>query len=201
LVGGTMLYLDAILQGYKFPKTSLKLRAELENYSTEKLLIELKESDPETYKKIDKNNRRRIIRAMESYLVNQSSHLNYKKKKPNFEYLILGIERPRQELYKRIDKRLDERIKLGMIEEVQSLHERGVSWEKLTSFGLEYRFISEYLQGHISRKAMIEKLKFKIHGYARRQLTWWRRNKRIIWLNADKNLAKNAQNLVNEFLD
>jgi len=191
LVGGTAMYMDAILKGYQFPKTSIKLRKELEKFDRRKLLDELKKNDPISYEKIDRNNLRRVIRALESYLVNQDSHLSYKVKKPNFKFLIIGINWDRALLYKRIDQRVDQRIKEGMIEEVAKLHRDGISYEKLESFGLEYRHISQYLQGKIARNEMIQILKFKIHAFARRQLTWWRKNKNIAWLNFQKPADKN----------
>lgn len=201
LVGGTGLHMDAILEGFQFPKTSLKLREELENFSTEDLLTELKEHDPITYEKIDKNNRRRIVRAVESYLINRKSHIKYKKKKPNFKSIIIGIDWPRKELYERIDKRVDDRIKEGMIDEIEKLHKKGVSWKKLDSFGLEHRYISNYLQNIISKEDMIKSLKFKIHAFARRQLVWYRKNKKIKWLDAkDPNIEKKALEIVQDFI-
>lgn len=196
LVGGSMLYMDAILEGYIFPKTSLGLREELDKYSTEKLLEELQKNDPDSYNKIDINNRRRILRALESYLLNRESHLKYKKKKPNFQHIIFGIDFPRKKLYERIDVRTDQRFDEGMINEIYNLHKKGLSYKKMYAFGLEYRYISDFLQGKISKLEMMQKLKYKIHAFARRQLTWWRKNKQIIWLNGNKNLFSQAQKYI-----
>lgn len=199
LVGGSMMYMDAILNGYIFPKTSLKLREELSKYSHKKLLQELKKIDKLSYDRIDKKNKRRVLRALESYLLNRTSHLNYKKKQPKFDYLMLGIDVPRKELYGKIDQRVDERFAQGMIDEVYTLHKKGLSYKKMYDFGLEYRYISQYLKGEISKTAMMQKLKYKIHAFARRQLTWWRKNKKIIWLKKDKNLFSNAKKYIKNF--
>lgn len=201
LVGGTGLYMDAICHGYLFPKTSVRLRKELERFKTKELLSELEKNDPKTYKIIDKKNRRRILRALESYLINKESHSKERKKKPNFDFITLAINWPREELYKRIDQRVDEWMRDGLIHEVSSLHERSVSYKKLEAFGLEYRNVAYYLQNKISREEMISNMKFETHAFARRQLTWWRRNKDIIWLKPDKNLKKNALNIVKKYLN
>lgn len=201
LVGGSGLYMDSILEGYQFPKTSLRLRKELERFSTKELLFELKKNDFKTYKKIDKKNRRRILRALESYLVNKESHSKPRKKKPDFEYLLFAISWPRQELYRRIDLRVDKWMKQGLIREVQTLHARGISYKKLKDLGLEYRNVALYLQGKISRPEMIHNMKFETHSFARRQLTWWRRNKSIIWLKPGKSINKTAEKLAKLFLD
>ncbi len=200
LVGGSGLYMDAILEGYLFPKTSVRLRKELERFKTSELLDELKNNDPSTYGKIDKKNRRRILRALESYLVNKKSHSQARKKKPDFEYITLAIDWPRQELYDRIDKRVDEWVKGRLINEVYKLHAYGVSYKKLRDFGLEYRNVAFFLQGKITRFEMIKNMKAETHAFARRQLTWWRRNKNIIWLKPDKDLTKNAIKIVDKFL-
>lgn len=201
LVGGTGLYMDAICEGYLFPKTSIRLRKELERFKTKELLSELKKNDPKTYEKIDHKNRRRILRALESYLVNKESHSEKRKKKPNFDYLTIAIDWPREELYKRIDIRVDQWMKEGLIDEVSKLHIHGVSYKKLQNFGLEYRNVALYLQGKISRTEMINNMKFETHAFARRQLTWWRRNKNIIWLKPDKLINQKAEKLVRDFLE
>lgn len=120
------------------------------------------------------------------------------KNSPDYDFLILGTNINRQELYQRIDQRVNDRIKNGMIEEVEKLLENGVSAEKLIKFGLEYKFITEYLTGIISDKnEMIQKLKFATHAYARRQLTWLRHKlDNIIWI---KNQTE-AEKLAKEFL-
>ncbi len=216
MVGGSGLYIDAVIKGFRIPKTDLALRESLEKLSTQELLDQLKSYDKIAYQKIDHNNRRRILRALESSIVNRRPFSECKAKKPNFDLLLIGINMPREELYNKIDQRVDKRIEQGMIEEVEDLMESGVSYERLQSFGLEYRYISQYLQNvkckmsplnadpRIAEKIkimeeeqhMIQNLKFKIHAFARRQLTWFRRNKDICWVNGQSE----AERLVKNFL-
>ena len=206
LVGGTGLYINAVLYGYQFPKTDSKLRTKIEILNINELIQELKKYDPISAEK-NKSNHRRLARALESYLYNSRPLSKYKKKKPNFKYLIVGIDIPRDQLYKKIDKRVDDRINAGMIEEVKNLLKKGVSYERLQRFGLEYRYISEYLSSINNltsgidkeklKQDMIQKLKYKIHDFARRQLTWFRKNKEIVWINS----IKEAKSLVNSFIN
>lgn len=199
LAGGTALYMDSVLNGYNFPKTDLNLRNKLESYSTEELLKQLYKFDKSSAEK-NKDNHRRLVRALESYMVNKKPISLYEKEKPNFQYLILGIACDRKKLYQKIDNNVDNRIKKGMIEETKKLLRFGVSHEKLQNFGLEYRYIDSFLEGNISKSEMIQKLKYKIHAFVRRQLVWWRKNKKIIWVNNDINLFKKSINIINNFL-
>jgi len=196
MVGGTGLYIDSVLKGYKIPKTSLALREELDKLNTDDLLNQLKSYDKIAYEKIDHNNRRRILRALEASIVNRRPLSDYQAHKPKFETLLLGLDLPRAELYKRIDSRVDKRVKAGMVEEVETLLAKGISHERLQRYGLEYKFIDNYLQKKLTKTEMIQKLKFAIHDFARRQLTWFRKNKDIYWV---KN-QKEASILVRKFL-
>ncbi len=200
VVGGTGLYIDALTKGYVLPKTSVKgkaLRQKLARQTLKQLLNRLKKLDLKTYHKIDKNNKRRIIRALEvCILTKQPFSAQQKKKKPNWDILKIGVTHPRDVLYQRIDQRVDTRIKQGMIAEVKRLRQQGLSWQKLNNFGLEYRFIAQYLQGKTTRDEMISQLKFAIHHFARRQQTWFKRDKQIHWIKS----KKQAVLLVKKFL-
>lgn len=191
LVGGTGLYINAIIYGYQIPKTDLNLRKKIEKYSDKRLISELKKNDPLSLEK-NKNNRRRLVRALEVYLLTSRPLSEYKNKKPNFSYLLLGINLSRKKLYKRIDQQVEKRIKDGMIIEVKKLLEMGLNHHKMENFGLEYRAISEYLQNPTNEnwKSKIENLKFKTHDFARRQLTWLRKNKEIVWVKNNKDANK-----------
>lgn len=197
MVGGTGLYIDSVLKGYKIPKTSLALRDELDKLCTDDLLKQLKGYDLTAYINIDHHNRRRLLRALEASIVNRRPLSEYKAHKPKFEALVIGTEVPRVDLYKNIDSRVDERIKAGMIEETQALLEKGITHERLQRYGLEYRFIDNYLQNILTKPEMIQKLKFAIHDFARRQLTWFRKNKEICWVKDHKE----ASILVKKFLN
>ena len=213
LCGGTMHWIDAVAYGQHLPdvKPNLKLRAKLEKISTPGLFARISRLDPVRAKNIDRHNRRRLIRALEiilttgkpvpprSVILSEPGGLEGESKNSLNQVLWLGIKIPQADLYKKIDKRLKQRLKAGMIEEVRNLHSatfkaglpkrqgrvRGgydLSWKRLEQFGLEYRFISQYLQNKISYDAMVSQLSFAIKHYSKRQITWWKRNKNIKWI-------------------
>jgi tRNA dimethylallyltransferase len=195
LVGGTGLYLQAVVDGYNLgqAKPDKKLRALLEKKSVIELRKMLKQLDPQFKAKLD--NKRYLIRYIE--MAKQTGEPVKKllsKQGSKYDCLILGINFPREEINKRIDKRLVERIeKQKMIEEVQTLHKEGVSRKRLESFGLEYKFVSQYLQGKMNREEMMQRLAIAIHQFAKRQMTWFRRWERqgreIEWI-TDYKVAK-----------
>lgn len=199
LVGGTGLYLDAVIYGYDFANQSTKkeldiVREKLNKLTLKQLLKKLEKVDPETFKVIDQNNRRRVQRALEIYYQTgqRKSELNIRKK-PDYEVLILGVKFPLEEIYQKIGKRLRERIAEGMIEEVKKLHDRGVSWKRLEDFGLEYRYVSRYLRGVINKEEMLEQLEREIRRFSKRQLTWFKRNSDINWLTGENLKEKISQ--------
>jgi len=163
----------------------------------DKLLEKLKLIDLKTYRVIDKKNRRRVQRALEIFYVtgrkkSDVSALNT----PSYEFLKIGITFPKDELKKRILQRLEKRLKQGMIHEIKKLHIQGVSWKKLESFGLEYRWVSRYIRGSISKKEMEENLLKDIIYFAKRQMTWFRRDETIHWIHK----TKDAERLTRRFL-
>lgn len=189
MVGGTGLYLEAVLAAYDLPsaprdeslrkKLSVKTKQELQE-----MLLSLK---PNVHNKTDLEDQERLIRAIEIELArNVAANKSYK---PDIEAVVFGIRWERQVLRQRITNRLKERLKQGMVEEVKLLNERGISWQRLESFGLEYRFISMYLQNKISYAEMTQELNTGIHQFAKRQETWFRRmekkNIHINWINGD----------------
>lgn len=197
LVGGSHLYVKAVIEGYDVPevKPDPKLRKDLEGHSLENLLKLLKLFDPATYTRIDKKNPRRVIRALE-IIYHTGKPIPALRKTSSYDTLILGIDVPRDELYGRIDDRVDRRVKKGMIAEVRNLIKKGVSKKWLKSLGLEYRFLTEYLKGRMTKHEALEKLKNATHDFARRQLTWYRKEKRITWIRS----IKEAEKIVQEFL-
>jgi tRNA dimethylallyltransferase len=204
-VGGTALYIYAIVDNYNLSDVGANLarRKELEKLSVDELQSILIPSSPRrgrggVLNSDDMKNPRRLIRAIEK--LEAGATLEANKKPPRYDTLLLGTDIPREELYKKIDQRVDERINAGMIEEVKSLICRGaiprVSENWLIGLGLEYRFITEYLQGKWTKDEMIKRLKGAIHAFSRRQMTWFKRDKRIIWI---KNISE-AEQEVNKFL-
>jgi len=187
ICGGTGYYIDSLINSLPFPEVlpNKKLRKELEGESTTELFEILKKIDKNRAKNIDAKNKVRLIRAIEiAQELGQVPKL--KKTKKEFETIKIGLAFPDNELKRRIYERLIKRIKKGMMKEVEKLHESGVSWKKLESFGLEYRYVSFYLQKKMTKEEMIEKLFSAIWHFAKRQKTWWKKDKEIIWINPSK---------------
>lgn len=205
--GGTGLYIDALIYDLSFPKVppNKKLRAKLEKKSVEQLFAQLKKLDPKRAGKIDPRNPRRLVRALEIVLETGSPvsplDTEYSKHNAKYDVLRLGITWPKDILAKRIKGRLIRRLKQGMIAEVKKLKENGLSWKKLESFGLEYRWIARYLQKIISKEEMKNGLLKAIIQYSKRQMTWFRKDKEIKWINVgtDSGLKKTLQ-LCDKFL-
>ena len=198
LCGGTGFYIQSVVDGIIMPKVKpdWQLRKLLDKKSAQQLFVELQKLDSHRAKNIDKHNKRRLVRALEIVLKTKKAVPRLKKKQ-RFDVLILGIKKEKNELNKRIEKRLKQRLKQGMIKEVQSLKESGLSWKRLESFGLEYKFIAFNLQKKINYNEMVERLQKAIEKYAKRQMTWFKKDKRIVWIK-DK---KTAKKLINKFLN
>lgn len=192
LVGGTGLYISAIVDNYDIPKVGpdKKIRNKLAKIKLEEKVKLLKKLDSTALKFIDVNNPRRLDRALEVCLAGQKFSQTRKKKDPLYDVLQISLTFPKKILNKRIDVRVDVRIKQGMIKEVQKLHKNGVSWRRLEDFGLEYRMIAQHLQGKLDQQEMIDKLKIAIHQFAKRQMTWFKRDKRIRWVKNYKSAEK-----------
>lgn len=199
LVGGTGHYIDAVVYNLNLPniKPNLALRKKLEQFSTKRLFAQIKTKDPIRAKTIDPHNRRRLIRALEIILTTKKPIPPIQPLPSTLYPLWLATTLPQETLYKKIEKRLKERLKLGMIKEVEKLKQSGLSYKRLESFGLEYKFIALYLQKKITYEEMEEKLLFAIKHYSKRQLTWWKKNKEIHWIKP--NLTK-ATKLTQQFL-
>ncbi|MBC7074275.1 tRNA (adenosine(37)-N6)-dimethylallyltransferase MiaA [Candidatus Parcubacteria bacterium] len=199
ICGGTGFYITALVDGLKIPevKPDWKLRKKLEKKSAKELFEMLKKLDKERAKTIEKENKRRLIRAIE--IAKKLKKVPKLKKEPlPYPVLFLGIKRDWNELKRKIKRRLSKRLKKGMIAEVKKLRESGVSFKRLKEFGLEYRWISYYLQGKVSKKEMIEKLEKEIFQFAKRQMRYFKKYMpQTIWI---KN-QKEAEKLVRNFLE
>lgn len=192
LCGGTAHWIDSVVYNQQLPdvKANLKLRWKLEKKSADKLYRQLKKLDPVRAKNIDQHNKRRLIRALE--IINATGKPVPRNPKTLSPYnpLWLGINIDRKTLYKKIDKRLHRRLKQGLVKEVANLHRAGLSWKKLMSFGLEYKFVSLYLQKKLSADEMFAQLSFAIKHYSKRQMTWWKRNKQIKWISDSSKIVR-----------
>ena len=185
ICGGTGFYIDSIINGNTFPKvkTDKRLREELSKKSVAELFEILKKLDKDRAENIDKNNKVRLIRAIEiAKSIGGVPKIN--KGENNFEVIKIGLKMPDEILKEKIKNRLIDRIKKGMIKEVLNLHKKEkISWRRLEALGLEYRYTSYFLQGKMSKDEMIEKLFTEIWHFAKRQWTWFKRDKDIIWIN------------------
>jgi tRNA dimethylallyltransferase len=186
LVGGSPHYLQVVVDNLQVPPVAPdpQLRRDLAQRPLAELVAELQRRDPRAAVTIDLRNPRRVIRALEVCLLTGRPFSEQRgAAEPRYRSLLLGIDWPRAELYRRIDDRVDERMRQGMVEEVRRLLARGISHERLEALGLEYRFISRFLRGEYKDEdEMVQRLKYAIHDFARRQLTWFRRDRRILWL-------------------
>ncbi|MFA7201547.1 MAG: tRNA (adenosine(37)-N6)-dimethylallyltransferase MiaA [Candidatus Paceibacterota bacterium] len=199
LCGGTGLYIDSVLYNYILPhvKPNLVLRMQLEKLTTEKLFLMLTKKDSVRAQTIDRHNRRRLIRALE--ILHEQKTIPPLEKTATFNALIIGINPTQSTLYKRIHVRLLKRLRGGMITEVKQLHAKGLSYARLESFGLEYRYIAQFLQKKLSKKEMEELLEKEIQHYTKRQMTWFKKNKDITWIEKP-DLTKTLQNNILTFL-
>jgi tRNA dimethylallyltransferase len=195
LCGGTGFYIQSVIDGIVLPevKPDWKLRKNLEKKSTAELFAILKKLDKRRAGNIDKNNPRRLIRAIEIVLKTNKGVPELQANPLPYPVLLMGIKKSDKELKSAIKKRLLNRLKEGMIKEVEKLKKNGLSWKRLEEFGLEYRYIAQYLQGKINRDEMIEKLQKEIEHYAKRQMTWFKRDKRINWIKNRKEAEKTVK--------
>ncbi len=194
LVGGTGLYVSAIVEGYELVNVppNEALRAELENLSLDQLIALLEKADADAARKVDRKNSRRLVRALEIAAAGHS-HSAGRKSDPRYNCLQLGLSWPKEILEKRIQNRLRDRLASGMIEEVAGLRRRGVSDLRLDKLGLEYRFIMRYLRGDIPTLDELQlQLGIAIRQFAKEQMTWFKRDRRIIWLDTNKDYFQEA---------
>lgn len=202
LCGGSALYLNAFLRGYTLPggPPDADLRNSFKGKTAEELLDVMRNECPGVFEKFqEKNNRTRIIRAMEKAKGVNKPLTPFAEK---LEPLVIGVYRTRKEIHARIEARLDARLKNGMPEEVERLHKQGLSWERLDYFGLEYRYIALYLQGKMPFEEMREKLFIRIRQFAKSQDVWFRKIEReglpIYWMEPGN--KKKYFDLIEDFL-
>lgn len=198
IVGGTGLYVDSVLDGYLLSdkEPDLAYRAELEKLTTPALYAKLVTLVPDV--DVEKNNRNRVMRMLERIHDGDNA---VPSKQARYDSLRLGVSWEREVLAKRIDERLEMRLEQGMIEEVQKLLDAGASRDFLLGLGLEYRYITQYLIGEIpDRDDMLAQLAHAIKKFAKRQMTWFRRNPDIVWLDMQGDAYAQACDEIEKFL-
>ena len=191
VVGGTGLYVDSLIYGIEYQDIELdeKYRKELEDRvekeGLEKLYEEAQKIDPQAMEKISRNDQKRILRVLEIYKATGKNkteqEIESRKKGVKYDYKVFAINWERQLLYERINKRVDIMIEQGLIQEVEELLKKYDNFPTAMQ-GLGYKEVVEYLQGITTKEEMIEKLKMETRRYAKRQITWFKKNKQTIWI-------------------
>ena len=198
IVGGTGLYIASVTDGYVMSdrEPDLAYRDALEKLETPELYRMLLEKVPDI--QVDAKNRNRVMRILEK-LHDGDDHLPHKD--PRYDCLKLGVTWDRETLKARIDERLEKRMRQGMVDEVKSLLDNGASVEFMNKLGLEYRYITQYLTGEIASEAeMCDQLSLAIKRFAKRQMTWFRREKDMHWLDMTADPFAQACALIDDFL-
>ncbi|HEY1054077.1 MAG TPA: tRNA (adenosine(37)-N6)-dimethylallyltransferase MiaA, partial [Emticicia sp.] len=201
LCGGSGMYIEAVLKNYQHTQVPIDaiLREELEAKTYEELLSQFQEEYEQFYAEADTSTKKRLIRAFEIARFMRDNPQSNQKSEP-FQSLIFGIGIPTEVRRERITKRLYKRLQEGMIEEVQELLNKGISAEKLIFYGLEYKFITEYLLGQMAFDDMVMKLEVAIHQFAKRQMTFFRSMEKkdltIYWLDG----IDTTESLINEII-
>lgn len=198
ICGGTGFYIDVVIYDTALPAVPPQkdLRERLDKMTTREMFQELLSLDPERAKGVDSKNRRRLMRALEIIMISGRPVPKTSKRSLRFDVLKIGVRRDFEDLKIRIKKRLDERFNEGMIEEAELLERQGLGWERMEQLGLEYRYIARFLQGLIPEDEMKDKLYGEIVKYAKRQMTWFKRDKEIFWVEDESEAEKLIQKFV-----
>ncbi len=199
ICGGTGFYIQSVVDNIVLPEVlpNHKLRKELETKTNEELVSILKQQDPERLKDIDTKNNVRLIRAIE--IAQELGKVPLlQKNNTKYDILQIGLHLDKETLQSKIEKRVLSRIKKGMLKEAVDLHKNGLSFKRMESLGLEYRLLSMLVQNKISKADFIAKLNTEINQYAKRQMTWFKKDGRIKWF--EVNNMKNIEKSINEFI-
>ena len=198
IAGGTFMYVDTLLGKISTPNVSPNptLRAQLEEKSIPELIDILSNLDKDRLDTVDTQNPRRLIRAIE--IATAIGHVPKIINEPKYHTLILGIDIPKETLHHNIHLRLIDRLQAGMLDEVKGLIAAGVTHQRLEDLGLEYRYLSRYLRNEMEYDDMVLELETKTKQFAKRQLTWLKRDKDIVWVNP-KDIT-HINSLITDFL-
>ena len=202
VVGGTGLYLDSLIYEIEYQDIKLdeayrqKLEQEVEEKGLEELYEKAKQIDAKAMEKISPNDKKRILRVLEIYhttgKTKTEQEIESRKKEVEYDYKVYALDWDRQKLYDRINKRVDIMVEKGLIEEVKQILKKYDTFPTAMQ-GLGYKEVVEYIEGKVTKEEMIEKIKMETRRYAKRQLTWFRKNKQTIWLNAEDTIEDNIQ--------
>lgn len=191
IVGGTGLYVDSLIYGIEYPNIKFdenyrkELERRVEKEGLEKLYEKAKKIDPQAMKKISRNDQKRILRVLEIYnatgKTKTEQEIESRKNEVKYDYKVFAINMDREKLYDRINKRVDIMIQKGLIEEVENLLKKYNEFPTAMQ-GLGYKEVVEYIQGKVLKEDMIENIKRESRRYAKRQITWFKKNKQTIWI-------------------
>ena len=205
IVGGTGLYVDSLIYNIEYPEIKFdeqyreKLEKEVEEKGLENLYKEAKKIDPIAVEKISKTDKKRILRILEIYhatgKTKTEQEIISRRNEPEYDYKVYALLWDREKLYDRINLRVDLMLKQGLIEEVKSILEKYNIFPTAMQ-GLGYKEVVQYLNGKLTKEEMIEKVKQETRRYAKRQMTWFRKNKQTVWLDAE-----NGQNNIKIILE
>lgn len=181
LCGGTGFYLQAVIDNVSLPEVQadLSLRKKLENKSLTELFLMLKKLDPKRAESIDSKNKVRLIRAIE--IAKALGKVPSLKTNPKYDVIQVGVDISSEKLKLNINKRLKARMKAGMIAEAKKIHKSGVSFKRLKELGLECRYLALFLEKKITKQEMLTQIETESFKYAKRQMTWFRKDKRVKW--------------------
>ncbi len=200
IVGGTGLYVDSLIYEIEYPNIEFdenyrkELEKQVQKEGLDKLYEKAKQIDPQAIEKISKNDAKRILRVLEIYhatgKTKTQQEIESRKKEVEYDYKVFALNWDREKLYQRINKRVDIMIEQGLIEEVKEISKKYNKFPTAMQ-GLGYKEVVEYLEGNCTKEEMIEKIKKETRHYAKRQLTWFRKNKQTIWLNGANEMQNN----------
>jgi tRNA dimethylallyltransferase len=198
LVGGTGLYIDAVMQGFQFPARA-RLSAEWQQRPTPELVAELQLWDPQTALTIDVHNRSRVERALAYAFATGKSFSEAKQKiAPNFAKAVFVIEMDRQQLFGRLEERVKQWLAAGLLEEVRCLEQEGVGPERMQQLGFMYRIAYDRIHNQINDDELVDKLHTELRSFVKRQLTWWRRHPDVIWVSRYSDMLRAAKRIIKE---
>ena len=208
VVGGTGLYVDSLIYEIEYPNIEFNedYRKELENRAKEEgleaLYKQAEKIDGEATRKISPNDQKRILRILEIYHATKKTktqqEIESRKKPIEYDYQVYGLKWDREALYERINKRVDLMIERGLIEEVQEILKRHQNFPTAMQ-GLGYKEVVQYLEGKFTKEEMIEKLKMETRRYAKRQMTWFHKNKQTIWLDGEASQEENTKIIMENY--
>ena len=202
MFGGTGLYIDSLIYEIEYPniefdeeyRKSLEKQVEMEGLK--KLYEKAKEIDPQAVEKISENDKKRILRILEIYHATGKNkteqEIESRKKEIEYDYKVYALNWDREILYQRINQRVDIMIQRGLIQEVEKILQKYNEFPTAMQ-GLGYKEVVQYLQGKLTKEEMIEKMKMETRRYAKRQMTWFRKNKQTIWLNGQDDIQNNIK--------